>query len=67
MFALEVGQDLLNHLRVFDAGGDLDAAAAGLAGLEVDIEYALEALGLRLIAARRWAGDVSSGACDAPA
>ena len=44
MFALEVGQDLLNHHRVFDAGGDLDAAAAGLAALDVDIEYALEAL-----------------------
>jgi hypothetical protein len=65
LIALEVGQDLLNHHRVFDAGGDLDAAAAGLAALDVDVEYALEALSLRLIAARRSAGDVSSGACDA--
>jgi len=56
LFALEVGQDRLNHLRVFDAGGDLDAAAAGLAALDVDIEYALGALSLKLIDARRSAG-----------
>jgi len=67
LFVLEVGQDLLDHPRVFDAGGDLDAAVEGLAGPDVDVEYALEALGLRLIDARRRAGDVSSGACDAPA
>jgi len=38
LFAREVGQDLLNHHRVFDAGGDLDGAAAGLAALDVDID-----------------------------
>jgi hypothetical protein len=65
LFALEVGQNLLNHQRIFDAGDDLDVVAAGLAGLDVDVEYALEALRLRLMAARRSAGEVSSGAFDA--
>ena len=59
------GSDLLNHHRVFDAGDDLDAAAAALAALDVDVEHPLQALSLRLIAARRSAGDVSSSAYDA--
>jgi len=34
VFAVQVGEDLLEHDRIFDAGDDLDVAAAGLAGLE---------------------------------
>ena len=43
-FALEVREDLLNHDRSFDAGDELDAAAAAVAGFDVDLEYALQAL-----------------------
>jgi len=82
-----VGEDLLDHHRVFDAGDDLDGAAAALAGLighvpvpdrfaavydranrlscrfvDVDVEDPLQALGSRLMAVRRSAGVVSSGA-----
>ena len=65
VFATEVGEDLLDHLRVFDAGDDLDAAAASLTGLDVDVEYPLQAQRLKLMAARRSAGVVSSGTSDA--
>ena len=51
--ALEVGEDLLDHYRLFDAGDDLDWAAAALAGPDVDVEDPLQALCLRLMAARR--------------
>jgi len=44
VFALKVPQDLFDHHRLFNAGGDLNVAAAVLAGLDVDIEYALQAL-----------------------
>ena len=43
-FALEVREDLLNHERIFDAGDDLNAAATAVAGFDVDLEYALQAL-----------------------
>ena len=60
-----MGEDLLDHQRVFDAGDDLDAAAASLTGLDVDVEYPLQAQRLKLMAARRSAGVVSSGTSDA--
>ena len=56
VFALEVSEDLLDHRRFFDAGDDLDVTAAVLAGLDVDVENALQTLRLRLIAARRSTG-----------
>jgi hypothetical protein len=43
-FALQVSEDLLDHRRIFDAGDDFHRATAFLAGLDVDIENALEAL-----------------------
>ena len=61
VFALEVPEYLLDYHRIFDAGDDLDGTAAVRAGLDVDVENALQALRLRLIAARRSAGVVSSG------
>ena len=63
---LQVVEDLLDDQRIFDAGDDLDGAAAALAGLDVDVEHTLQALRLRLMAARRSAGVGSSDACDAP-
>jgi hypothetical protein len=39
VFALEMGKDLLDDQRIFDAGDDLDAAAAAVAGLDVDVAY----------------------------
>jgi len=33
-----MGEYFLNHDRIFDAGNDLDRAAAGRAGLDVDVE-----------------------------
>ncbi len=44
VFALEVPEDLINYHWIFDAGDDLDVAAAVLAGLDVDVENALEPL-----------------------
>jgi len=44
VFALEVDEDFLNHLRIFDAGDDLDVASSIIAGLDVDVEYTLQAL-----------------------
>ena len=60
-------EDLTDDVGILDAGVNLDVPAAGLAGLDVDIEHALEALRSRLMAARRSADLVSSGACDARA
>ncbi len=54
-----MGEDLLDDQRIFDAGDDLDGTAAAVADSDVDIEYALQALSLRLMAARRSAGVVS--------
>lgn len=34
-----MGGDLVDHRRVFNADDDFDAAAAGTAGVDVDIEY----------------------------
>ena len=39
-----MGEDLLDHHRTLDAGDDLDVAAAGLAGLDVDAEDTLQTL-----------------------
>ena len=43
VFAFEVPEDLINYHRIFDAGDECDVAAA-LAGLDVDVENALQAL-----------------------
>ena len=69
---LEMLKDLFDHQRIFpatapcvalppaslqsDAGDDLDVAAAGLAGLDVEVEHALQALGPRHrdVARGRW-------------
>ena len=39
VFAVQVGEDLLDHHRIFDAGKDLDLATAALAELDVDVAY----------------------------
>ena len=44
VFALKVPEDLLNHHWIFDAGDDLDVAAAVLADLDVGVENALQPL-----------------------
>ena len=41
---MKVGENLLDHHRVFDAGDDPDRAAAGLTDLDVNIEPPLEPL-----------------------
>ena len=55
---VEMRQEALDHRRVFDAGNDLHNPATGFAGL--DIEYALQTLRLRLIAARLSTGGSSA-------
>jgi hypothetical protein len=37
-----VGEDLVDHHRIFDAGNDLDVATAALADLDVDVENPLQ-------------------------
>ena len=37
MFVVQMSKNLIDYHRIFDAGDDLDVAAAGLAGLNVDI------------------------------
>jgi hypothetical protein len=32
-----VGQDFLNHRRIFNAGNDLDLTGAALTGLDIDV------------------------------
>ena len=44
-FDTEVGEDLLDHHRLFDAGDDLDVAAAAVADLYVDVENSLQTQG----------------------
>jgi hypothetical protein len=39
VFTLEVPEDLINDHGIFDAGDDLDVAAAALVGLDVDVTY----------------------------
>jgi len=51
-----MGQDLPDHLGIFDAGDDPDLPTAGRTGLDVDAEHALQALRLRLMAAWRCGG-----------
>jgi len=58
---IQVGEDLLDDARILNARDDALPAAAGRTGLDVDPENPLEALRLRLIAARRSAGALSSG------
>lgn len=41
---LKVIEALLDHDRIFDAGDNFRGAAAGTAGLDIDIEYTLEPL-----------------------
>ena len=48
-------EDALDDGGVFNAGDDLDAAAEGVAGFDVDVEHTLQTLGLRLMAACRCA------------
>ena len=43
-FLIEVGEDLLDHHRIVDAGDDPHRPAAFPAGLDVDIEHPLETL-----------------------
>ena len=44
VFAVEVGEDLRYHHSIFDAGDNLDLAAASLTGFDVDVEDPLQAL-----------------------
>jgi hypothetical protein len=44
LFLGEVGENLPDHHRIFDAGDDAHRPAAGCAGLDVDPEHALQAL-----------------------
>ena len=37
-------ENLADDAGIFNAGDDLDGAAAGLSGLDVDVQYALQAL-----------------------
>ncbi len=37
-------QDLLDHRRVFNSGDDLHRATTEIAGLDVDLEHAFQAL-----------------------
>ena len=39
-----MGEDLLDHHRILNAGNDLDGTAAFPAGLDVDGEHPLESL-----------------------
>jgi hypothetical protein len=41
---LQMGEYLLNHFGIFDAGNDLHGTAAVLAGGDIDIEYPFEPL-----------------------
>ena len=41
---VQVGEDGLDHRRVFDAGDHLQRSAAARTGFDVDVEYPLEAL-----------------------
>lgn len=40
----EMIQDLLDHRRAFNTGDDLHRATAQIAGLDVDLEHAFQAL-----------------------
>jgi hypothetical protein len=51
-----MGERLVDDPRVFDASDQFEFAGGDTAGLNVDIEHPLQALGLRLIAARRVLG-----------
>ena len=53
-------QDALDHRRIFEAGNDLHLPATGCAGFYLDLEHALQSLGLSLIAAWRLVGDSSA-------
>ena len=50
----------LDHGQIFDAGNDLHLPATGFAGLDIDLEHALQTLRLMLIAAWRSAGASSA-------
>ena len=39
-----MGEELVDHHRIFDAGDDLDDATAAVAGLDVDVEHTLQVL-----------------------
>jgi hypothetical protein len=43
-FRIEVSEDLLDHHRILDAGDDAHRPAAHRAGVDVDVEYPLQAL-----------------------
>jgi hypothetical protein len=49
---VEMAEDALDNIRVFNTGDDLDRATPSLAGRDFDIERTLQAACLRLIAAR---------------
>ena len=52
---VEMVEDALNDGGVFDTGDDLDVAATGIAGFDIDVEHALELLCLRHMVVRCWA------------
>ena len=41
-FAIQMGQDSLDHRRIFNAGNNLNLPRTTLAGLDIDIEHPLE-------------------------
>jgi len=59
-FPIQVGEDLLDHHRVLDAGEDSHCPAAGRAGRDIDAKDPLETFA-QVIAARRSAGVAASG------
>ena len=44
VFAVQVGEDRLDHDRIFDTGDDLDVAAAAVADLYGDVEDSFQTL-----------------------
>jgi len=43
-FLIQVGEYLVDHRRVFDAGDDADITTAFAAGFDIDIEYTFQSL-----------------------
>ena len=56
----EMIETLSDDDRVFDTRDHFDAATTLVAGLDINLEYPFQALGLRLMAACRWAGVLHS-------
>jgi hypothetical protein len=58
-FAIQMGQDSLDHRRIFNAGNDLDLNGAPLADLNIDVAPPLSRC-IQVIDAWRSAGVLSS-------